>query len=417
MNVKRTSVAVLSAGLWTWAGAAYGAPVGTAFTYQGHLERPVGTPVTDTCSFQFNLWDAATGGATQGNSPQIIGGVQVNNGVFTVEIDFGKDAFNGVGRWLETSVQCTPDAGFELQAPRMKLTPAPYALGLPGVVAKVASDCCSVHGTAGCGDFSCQFNVCNADPFCCSSSWDSICVGEAQSMCGTLCEAMLVGVGTATPTAQLHVVGNIRGEGGDFMLNGRGGGYGNNGGAGRAMVDTGDGSEVTPGGLVINFGNDFGVVHIAGKVLFSDSMVGIGVDPTSHPLEMASGAHCTSGGVWTDASSRAFKENFAAADGREILEKVASLPIATWNYKTEEDSIRHVGPVAEDFHALFATGQDQKFLAALDTAGVALAAIQGLHQLLEEKDCLIRDLDAQNRNLEERLSVIERGLNTKEGGR
>jgi hypothetical protein len=96
------------------------------------------------------------------------------------------------------------------------------------------------------------------------------------------------------------------------------------------------------------------------------------------------GARLTDGGVWTDNSDRNAKENFADVSGREILEKVAALPVQTWNYKTEGPSVRHLGPVAQDFHAALGLGNDDKHLAALDSAGVALAAIQGLNQKLEE---------------------------------
>ena len=44
------------------------ADIGTAFTYQGFLEKPAGTPVNDTCDFRFGLWDAAAGGNQKGNS-------------------------------------------------------------------------------------------------------------------------------------------------------------------------------------------------------------------------------------------------------------------------------------------------------------------------------------------------------------
>ncbi len=49
------------------------------------------------------------------------------------------------------------------------------------------SDCCVEHGTPGCDDPDCQATVCAGDPFCCDVSWDSICAGEAQQLCGDLC--------------------------------------------------------------------------------------------------------------------------------------------------------------------------------------------------------------------------------------
>jgi hypothetical protein len=142
--------------------------------------------------------------------------------------------------------------------------------------------------------------------------------------------------------------------------------------------------------------------------------VGIGTNAPAHPLHMASGAHCTAGGVWTDSSDRDAKENFAPVDGGAVLERLADVPITRWNYKVQDASIQHIGPTAQDFHAAFATGDDDRHLAALDTAGVALAAIQELHELIQEKDCEIAQLREELDKLAEvrlRLERLERSLN------
>ncbi len=62
-----------------------------------------------------------------------------------------------------------------------------------------------------------------------------------------------------------------------------------------------------------------------------------------------------------------------------MLDKVATLPIMRWNYKTDTNTV-HVGPMAQDFHATFNVGPDEKHIATVDEEGVALAAIQGLSQ-------------------------------------
>ena len=104
--------------------------IGTAFSYQGSLERPAGTPVDGvSCDFRFGLWDAAAGGNQQGASPQTKPGVAVSAGVFTVpDLDFGAGAIDGAAWWLEIEVQCPPDVGFTLLLPRVELTPAPHAI-------------------------------------------------------------------------------------------------------------------------------------------------------------------------------------------------------------------------------------------------------------------------------------------------
>jgi len=137
-----------------------------------------------------------------------------------------------------------------------------------------------------------------------------------------------------------------------------------------------------------------------------DGNVGIGTSAPTNPLEMASGAHVTGGGVWTDASSREIKENFAEIDARKLLESVANLPVTRWNYRIENKETKHIGPVAEDFHAAFDTGEDGKHLAALDTAGVALAAIQGLYEIVQEKDCEIEGLKSDIEDLRELVNAL-----------
>jgi hypothetical protein len=67
-------------------------------------------------------------------------------------------------------------------------------------------------------------------------------------------------------------------------------------------------------------------------------------------------------------------------DGFEILEKLAELPISTWNYKRDAPSVRHLGPMAQDFMAAFGLGDDDKVINHLDANGVAMVAIQALYR-------------------------------------
>jgi hypothetical protein len=65
------------------------------------------------------------------------------------------------------------------------------------------------------------------------------------------------------------------------------------------------------------------------------------------PLQMASGAFVSAGGVWTNASDRNVKENFVPVTLEAILQKIDELPVTEWNYKNEDPSVRHIGPVAQ----------------------------------------------------------------------
>ncbi|UCD29675.1 MAG: tail fiber domain-containing protein [Planctomycetota bacterium] len=108
-------------------------------------------------------------------------------------------------------------------------------------------------------------------------------------------------------------------------------------------------------------------------------------------LACSNGAKLTTGGAWTDASDRNLKENFTELDRTELLESIASLPITRWNYKMEGNACTHIGPVAQDFHAVFDVGDD-KGIAAMDQAGIALAAIQELYRQNQEQKKEIAEL-------------------------
>ncbi len=79
------------------------------------------------------------------------------------------------------------------------------------------------------------------------------------------------------------------------------------------------------------------------------------------------------------------KTNFVPIDGQAILQRLASLPIGLWNYKTQAPSIRHVGPMAQDFYTTFGVGTDDRYISTVDITGVALAAIQGVNQIVNDQ--------------------------------
>ncbi len=104
--------------------AAAQSPLTAGWTYQGFL-RVDGVPVSEPANFEFTLWDAVSDG-TLIAGPVAANGVPVEDGLFTVWLDFGSDAFNGEARWLEVRVNGTT------LAPRQPLAAAPYALFAAG---------------------------------------------------------------------------------------------------------------------------------------------------------------------------------------------------------------------------------------------------------------------------------------------
>jgi Chaperone of endosialidase len=128
----------------------------------------------------------------------------------------------------------------------------------------------------------------------------------------------------------------------------------------------------------------------------ADGTVGIGTSTPFAPLTMASGAHVTTGGVWTNSSDRNLKENFTTLDPLEVLNKVNQLSITEWNYKNEDTDIKHVGPTAQDFYALFALGGSDTSISTIDPAGVSLLAIQGLSNELWSLASTTQDISSDS---------------------
>jgi len=103
--------------------------LGTAFTYQGRL-LDSNSPANGLYDFEFKLYDAVTDG-NQLSTTLYEGDVDVNDGDFMVDLDFGSDpnSFNGQARWLATGVRPGASTGsYTPLGPRQELTPAPYAL-------------------------------------------------------------------------------------------------------------------------------------------------------------------------------------------------------------------------------------------------------------------------------------------------
>jgi hypothetical protein len=146
--------------------------------------------------------------------------------------------------------------------------------------------------------------------------------------------------------------------------------------------------------------------------LDGDFPIHVGTNTTN-----GNGAYLTTGGVWTNGSSRSFKERFVQYRPAEVLEKIRQLPVEGYFYKGTEEY--HITPMAEDFYRLFGTGVREiietdstgqlvrrpnpdvdKYLAASDVAGVALLGVKAL-------DELISTLGPQSGALAQRLEALE----------
>jgi hypothetical protein len=124
---------------------------------------------------------------------------------------------------------------------------------------------------------------------------------------------------------------------------------------------------------------------------------------------LTSGSYLAAGsGTWTNVSDRNAKTDFAHWDSRDVLRKVAAMPLTSWRYKGEDESIRHFGPMAQDFHAAFGLGDSDKGITTIDADGIAFAAIQGLSDVVKEKDAEIAELRKRLIALEGTVSRMQK---------
>jgi hypothetical protein len=125
-------------------------------------------------------------------------------------------------------------------------------------------------------------------------------------------------------------------------------------------------------------------------------------------------------------SDRNLKKDFAPVDPRTVLDQLTALPVQRWRYLNEDERIRHLGPMAQDFKAAFGLGSDDKSIGLVDASGVALAAIQGLNEKvetgkqqaetrIEKLEALNAELKQQNEALEKRLDDLEQMIKSNSG--
>lgn len=105
-------------------------------------------------------------------------------------------------------------------------------------------------------------------------------------------------------------------------------------------------------------------------------------------------------GMTCPRSDRDSKQDFETIDVDDVLDGVRSMEITRWSYRDAPD-VRHVGPMAQDFHAAFDVGETPRNIAPIDAQGVALAAIQALARRQEA-------LTSENADLRRRIAELER---------
>jgi hypothetical protein len=403
------------------------------------------------------------------------------------DLDFGSGVFNGEARWLEISVQCPTGSGdYTTLTPRQALTPAPYALALPGLrtqpndsspnliggysvnsvadgvsgatisgggavggINLVTADWSTIGGGASntvSGIYAAigggSINTASGDRTTISggyynyASWYGATIGGGEHNTASGLYATIAGGGPLDqydPTTYNRVTNDYAtlGGGGNNKVEGMAatiGGGSTNTASGQYATIPGGYNNTASGVGSFAAGQDATASH-DGSFVWGDGSGSAFSTDTGQFLALAANGigfytsfgSCTffSGSNWSCSSDRNLKENFVDIDEREILERLNQVSITRWNMKGKNPDIYHLGPVAQDFYAAFELGEDDKHINTGDAQGVAFAAIQGLYQVVQEKESQIaaqqKQIDAlqqQNANLETRLVALEQAVGT-----
>ena len=151
--------------------------------------------------------------------------------------------------------------------------------------------------------------------------------------------------------------------------------------------------------------NQFMVKASGGTVFYSSSDLTTGV-------ELLPGA-----GAWSILSDRDRKENIETLDAEAYLNRLDSIGVYSWSYKSQDSTITHIGPMAQDFYSTFNIGTDSTVINSGDFDGVNLLLIKALDdkvdELEEQKQTLseleqeLADLKAQRKRMATLLAALE----------
>ena len=128
--------------------------------------------------------------------------------------------------------------------------------------------------------------------------------------------------------------------------------------------------------------------------------------------DLTTGVYMLNGGTsWTSVSDRNMKENFEDINGEDLLDKIEDLPITKWNYKGNPDSVKFIGPMAQDFHKSFGLGgSDSLGISMMAFNGVNIAAVQALiarTNKIENLESTISKQGAEIKALKEEIVAIK----------
>lgn len=331
-------------------------------SFQGLLTDPNGSPVPNgVYNLTFRFYDATEVGVPLGANA--IPAVAVTNGLFTTLITVDAAWFKSA-----THLGISINQQAEL-APRMRLATVPYA----------------IHAKSAGNEFG-DLTIRNLQVQENAMIQGSVGIGLDGEPPD---DAKLDVRGGRIKAQRIVVISTNDNE----ALEIHGGGF-------ASVVDILKTSGVEPSPILRVFQNRQKVDSELVFTILRNGRVGIGEPSPAAELHVNGTTRTT---VLQITSDRNAKDDFQDVDPQAVLEKVAALPLSTWVY-TNSPNVRHIGPVAQDFKAAFGLGEDDKHMASVDADGVALAAIQGLNQKLEQQ---LKAKDDRISSLEQELAELK----------
>ena len=134
--------------------------------------------------------------------------------------------------------------------------------------------------------------------------------------------------------------------------------------------------------------NQFMIKASGGYVLYTNATLTTGV-------VLPAGA-----GSWSTLSDCNVKDNITPVDITSFLDKLDSSEVFEWNYISQDSSVRHIGPMAQDFYNTFGMGTDSTVINSGDFDGINFVLLQALNQKTIE-------LEAQGEAINEMTAEIE----------
>jgi len=373
-------------------GNATGAPLGTAFTYQGALEEG-GAPANGIFDLQLHLYAVAFGGTPL--QTLLKEDVPVSDGVFTVELDFGEDEVNdGDELWLGIEVSEANAGVFTPLSPRQHLTAAPYALFARQAGGLATKGGAWMHtGVLGSTWFAQPGNSMahrfGVEPF----------GGAPGSAKFVVDNQGRVGIGTFNPIAELDVKGKIV--------------WGNS----LAQLSTDQGASIElrgTGSPYIDFSNDTGTdfdmrIGLSGdnSLTIEGGNVGIGGTVTNpvYKLELPNVAGPGGQGranAWIQYSSVRWKERISTID--DAIDKLRGLRGVEFDWKEDYGGGHGLGFVAEEVGAvlpeLVEWEDEGPYAEGLSYSGVLPVLVEAMKEQL-------RMIERQGEEIERLKALIE----------